>query len=225
MEGYLLQFLHGLWLTILTALASCLLGTAAGLLCAAAIMSKNTAFKLAAETYTTVVRGVPELLIILLIYFGGTAAMSAIIGRYAEIGALSAGIAALSFIFGAYSAEIFRGALASIPVGQTEAAKSLGLARWHLWLLILLPQMARYALPAYCNLCISLIKDTALISVVGLTDIMRVAFVGSGAMRAPLSFYLAAAGLYLALTSVTLFAFRIIERRTLRFNQDIGTSR
>ncbi|MBB5577098.1 octopine/nopaline transport system permease protein [Rhizobium paranaense] len=165
------------------------------------------------RTYTGVIRGVPELLIILLMYFGGTAFLSMIVGRYIEINAFAAGVTALTIVFGAYAAEIFRGAINAIAPGQREAAKALGLPRWQIWLLIIIPQMIPVALPAFCNLCISLVKDTSLISVVGLTDVMRVAYVGAGSLRTPLPFYLAASAIYLMLTSLCLLSFKLIERR------------
>jgi len=215
MQGFQGQFLHGLQITVLVAAISGGLGMAVGLLGAAAKLSGSRILRLIAEAYTTVVRGVPELLVILLIYFGGTAAVSALIGSYVEISALWAGIFSLTVVFGAYATEIFRGAIQSIPHGQTEAALSIGLAPWQTWFLVILPQMARIALPALCNLWISLLKDTSLVSVVGLSDIMRVAFVGAGSMREPLTFYLAASVLYLALTSVSLLSFRLLERHVL----------
>lgn len=197
------------------AAASGILGTLLGLFVAVIKLSQLRLPVLIGQAYTTIVRGLPELLVILVVYFGGTAAITALTGRYVEISAFAAGVAALTVVFGAYCAEIFRGAIQSIPQGQTEAALSLGLASWQVWLLVILPQMIRVALPAFGNLWVSLLKDTSLISIVGLTDIMRVAFIGAGSMRAPLTFYLAASALYLAMTSLSLASFRLLERRLL----------
>lgn len=215
MEGFQEQFLRGLATTVLVAAISGALGMLVGLAGAAAKLSRFRSLRMIADAYTTIVRGVPELLVILLVYFGGTAALSALFGSYIEVSALWAGIFSLTVVFGAYATEIFRGAIQAIPRGQTEAALSIGLAPWQTWLLVILPQMARIALPALCNLWISLLKDTSLISIVGLSDIMRVAFVGAGSMRDPLTFYLAASALYLMLTSVSLLTFRFVERRML----------
>lgn len=215
MEGFQAQFLRGLEITVLVAAISGAFGMAVGLAGAAAKLSGSAPLRVLAEGYTTIVRGVPELLVILLVYFGGTAAISAMTGSYFEISALWAGVFSLTVVFGAYATEIFRGAIQSIPRGQSEAALSIGLAPWQTWLLVILPQMARIALPALGNLWISLLKDTSLVSIVGLSDIMRVAFVGAGSMRDPLSFYLAASALYLALTSVSLLSLRLLERRFL----------
>lgn len=213
MGGFTTQFVVALTVTISLALVSGCLGTAFGLFLA---ISKGTALprvNAVVTAYTTVVRGVPELLIILLIYFGGTTLASKIAGRYVEVNAFTAGIIALSVVFSGYATEVFRGAIAAVPAGQTEAAKSLGLNAWQRWVFIIGPQMLRLALPAYGNLWISLFKDTALVSIVGLTDIMRVAYVGAGSLRAPLTFYLAASALYLSLTTVTLLSIRLAERR------------
>jgi octopine/nopaline transport system permease protein len=207
------QFAYGLANTLIVFFLSGALGTTLGLFIAIVQTSTTGLGSVVARFYTSLIRGVPELLIILLVYFGGTAAISTMLGRYVEINELAAGTTALTLVFAAYAAEIFRGAINAIPAGQSEAAAALGMARWQNWLLVIIPQMIPAALPAFCNLCISLIKDTSLISVVGLTDIMRVAYVGAGSMRAPLPFYLAASAIYLALTSLSLLSFRSIERR------------
>ncbi|AVA25765.1 ABC transporter permease subunit [Rhizobium sp. NXC24] len=210
---FLDQFIYGMTNTIVVFFLRCALGTSLGLLIAIFGISRRKAISACLRTYTGIIRGVPELLIILLMYFGGTAFLSMIVGRYIEINAFAAGITALTIVFGAYAAEIFRGAINAIAPGQREAALALGLPRWQIWFLIIIPQMIPVALPAFCNLCISLIKDTSLISVVGLTDVMRVAYVGAGSMRAPLPFYLAASAIYLMLTSLSLLSFKLIERR------------
>ncbi|WP_368516718.1 ABC transporter permease [Rhizobium sp.] len=213
MDGFLIQFVAGLKTTVELAAVSAMLGTALGLLAAAGRLSKLRWLSVAIGSYTTIIRGVPELLVILLIYFGGTVAVSSLFGQYVEINAFLAGVVALTIVSGAYMAEIFRGAVLSIPTGQVEAARSLGLHPWQVWGLVILPQMMRIALPALANQWISLIKETSLISIVGLTDIMRVASIGAGSMRAPLTFYLAAAALYLLLTTIALIAFNLLERR------------
>ncbi|MBP2449230.1 ABC transporter permease subunit [Rhizobium leguminosarum] len=207
------QLIYGLKNTIFVFFLSCVLGTGLGLLIAILRNSRRKIIATSLQAYTGIIRGVPELLIILLMYFGGTAFLSAVFGRYVEINAFVAGVTALTVVFSAYAAEIFRGAINAIAPGQSEAAMSLGLPRWQIWLLVIIPQMVPIALPAFCNLCISLIKDTSLISVVGLTDVMRVAFVGAGSLRAPLPFYLAASVIYLMLTSLSLLSFKLIERR------------
>lgn len=211
--SYSKMFISGVQSTLTSAALACALGTGLGLSVALAKLGSGPLVRSCAEAYTVALRGIPELVVILLLYFGGTATISALAGRYVEVNAMAAGVAALTTVFGAYAAEIFRGAIQAIPAGQREAAAALGLSRLHTFALVIFPQMVPIALPAYGNLCISLIKDTSLISVVGLTDIMRVAFIGAGALHQPLNFYLAAAALYLVLTSLALLIFRFINDR------------
>lgn len=213
MYGFLDQFILGLKNTLFVFFLSCAFGTILGLLIAMLRNSRRKPISACMQAYTGIIRGVPELLIILLMYFGGTALLSAAVGHYIEINAFAAGVTALTIVFSGYAAEIFRGAINAVAPGQREAAIALGLSRGQIWLLIIIPQMIPIALPAFCNLCISLIKDTSLISVVGLTDVMRVAYIGAGSLRAPLPFYLAASAIYLTLTSLSLLSFRLIERR------------
>ncbi|MER9442229.1 ABC transporter permease subunit [Mesorhizobium sp. M0340] len=219
MNGFTAQFLFAFTVTLSLALISGSVGTVFGLLLAISKGSASPRLGRVVTAYTTVVRGVPELVIILLIYFGGTTLASMVVGRYVEVNAFTAGVIALSVVFSGYATEVFRGAIAAVPAGQTEAAKALGLNAWQRWAFIIGPQMARLALSAYGNLWISLFKDTALVSIVGLTDIMRVAFVGAGSLRAPLTFYLAASALYLSLTTVTLVSIRFAERRYPAFGR------
>jgi octopine/nopaline transport system permease protein len=211
--GFLDQFILGLKNTLFVFFLSCALGTILGLLIAILRNSRRKPVSACMQAYTGIIRGVPELLIILLMYFGGTALLSAVAGHYVEINAFAAGVTALTVVFSGYAAEVFRGAINAVAPGQREAAMALGLSRGQMWLLIIIPQMVPIALPAFCNHCISLIKDTSLISVVGLTDVMRVAYIGAGSLRAPLPFYLAASAIYLTLTSLSLLSFRMIERR------------
>ncbi|RUW45576.1 MULTISPECIES: ABC transporter permease subunit [unclassified Mesorhizobium] len=219
MGGFAAQFAAAFMVTVGLALVSGFLGTVFGLLLAISKGTSTARFRSLVTAYTTVVRGVPELLIILLIYFGGTTFASKLAGRYVEVNSFTAGVIALTVVFSGYATEVFRGAIAAVPTGQTEAAKSLGLNIWQRWLFIVGPQMLRLALPAYGNLWISLFKDTALVSVVGLTDIMRVAYVGAGSLRAPLTFYLAASAFYLSLTTITLLSIRFAERRYPAFGR------
>ncbi|GGG17075.1 ABC transporter permease [Rhizobium wenxiniae] len=216
MQGFADQIAIGALTTLQTAGASLVLGIGLGLCGAAAKRASSRAIRSFAGAYTTIVRGVPELLIILILYFGGTAALSALFGHYVEVDAFSAGVFALTIVFGAYATEVFRAAIQSIPAGQIEAARALGLSRISIWLLIILPQMWRYALPGLGNLWLTLLKDTALISVVGLDDLMRKASLAAGVTHDPLTFYSAAAFVYLLFTSISLVALAALERRSYR---------
>jgi His/Glu/Gln/Arg/opine family amino acid ABC transporter permease subunit len=203
-------------MTLLVAAISLVFGTAVGFLGAGAKLSRWRALRLLADVYTTIIRGVPELIIILLLYFGGTVTLSAIAGHYVEVNGFSAGVFALSIVFGAYATEIFRGAILAIPLGQIEAARALGMRRIATFRTVKLPQLWRFALPGVGNLWLVLLKDTALISVVGLEELMRKTAITAGATRQPFTFYFASAIIYLAFTIVSSTALHWAERRAGR---------
>lgn len=213
LSGFGPQLLAGAAVTLKVAVTSLVLGLCVGLLGAGAKLSKMSILERAASIYTTIIRGVPELLIILMLYFGGTVAVSALFGRHAEIDAFTAGVMALTVVFGAYATEVFRASILAVPQGQTEAARALGLTRLHVWWFIVLPQMWRHALPGLGNLWLTLLKDTALISVVGLDDLMRKAGMAAGSTHDPLTFYSATAAIYLAFTTLSLILLAMLERR------------
>lgn len=162
LHGYGSLLFDGAWLTVKVALASVGVGLIFGLLGAWAKFSKLLIVRLAADTYTTIIRGVPELLLLLIIFYGGTVLLQeiwALMGRdeYVEVQAFAAGTFTLGFVFGAYATEVFRGATLAVPKGQIEAAYAIGMSRFLVSRRILLPQMWRYALPAlvicgwYCS--------------------------------------------------------------------------
>ncbi len=216
LAGFGQQIAIGAATTLQVAIASLALGTVVGLMGALAKRSGTPGLIQLASAYTTAMRGVPELLVILILYFGGTVALTALFGSYVEVNAFIAGVIALTLVFGAYATEVFRAAIDAVPPGQIEAAKSLGLHRLAIWRLIILPQMWRYALPGLGNLWLTLLKDTALISAVGLEDLMRKSTVAAGANHDPLKFYGIAALIYLSFTSVSLVAIASLERRANR---------
>ena len=169
-------------------------------------LSKYKSLNLVANIYTTVIRGVPELLVIYLFFFGGSGAImfvASIFGynEYIEINAFITGSFAIGIISGAYSTEVFRGAIQSIDKGQFEAAKVLGLSKFVQFYKIILPQMLRLAIPNLSNVWQITLKDTSLISVTGLVEIMRQSYIAAGSTRDPLFFYSFAAILYLLLIS------------------------
>jgi octopine/nopaline transport system permease protein len=215
--GYGSQILAGAGLTLGVAALSFICGLMIGAMGAAAKLSGKWPLVLAAETYTTIVRGVPELLILLLLYYGGTVALTALNGGdYVEVDALSAGVVALSCLSGAYSTEVLRAAATAIPVGQIEAGRACGMGRWLILRRIMLPQLWRFALPGLGNVWLVLLKDTALISVVNLAELMRRTSVAAGATRKPFTFYAVAALIYLVFTMVSMLAVGTLERRANR---------
>lgn len=215
--GFGNQLWLGVVVTLELALASLAVGLVLGLVGASAKLSSVGIFRWLANAYTTIIRGVPELLTVLIIYFGATTVLMSIAGlfgydEYIEIGPFTAGVVALGLTFGAYATEVFRGALQSIPKGQREAAVALGMGPFRTFYRIILPQVWRVSLPGLGNLFLVLLKDTALVSVVGLDDIMRKANIAVSSTKEPFLFYSAAAFLYLALTIVSMVAVHFMEK-------------
>jgi octopine/nopaline transport system permease protein len=175
-------------------------------------------FRLIADSYTTFVRGIPELLIVYLFFFGGSASLmfvSKLFGYngYIEINAFITGAFSIGIISGAYSTEVFRGAYQSLDKGQLEASKVLGLRKPIYFFKIILPQMLRLAIPNLSNVWQITLKDTSLISITGLVEIMRQSYIAAGSTRDPLFFYSIAAILYLALTAISLKVFSKMEKK------------
>ena len=184
-------------------------------------LSKNRLLNFIANSYTTVIRGVPELLVIYLFFFGGTGAVmyvASIFGynEYIEINAFITGAFAIGIISGAYSTEVFRGAVQSIDKGQFEAAKVLGLSKFAQFFKIILPQVLRLAIPNLSNVWQITLKDTSLISVTGLVEIMRQSYIAAGSTRDPLFFYSFAAVLYLLLTYLSM---KLINRLEIKYSK------
>ena len=202
--------------TLLLSISAMLLGLFVGILGAASKLAHSQLLRLAGGTYTTIVRGIPELLIIYLLFFGGSGAamtVARVFGYtgYIELNAFAIGTVAIGFISGAYSTEVLRGAFLAVPSGQIEAAKACGMSGLLMFRRIMFPQVARYALPGIGNVWQLTLKDTALISVTGLVEVMRQAHVAAGSTRSPFIFFLAAAVIYLALTTVSNHGFSRAE--------------
>jgi arginine/ornithine transport system permease protein len=218
LSGYFASILQGALLTVGVSLAALAVSIVLGLLGAAAKLSARPTLVGLATVYTTLVRGVPELVLMLLIFYGGTIGLNhllSLLGSKAtvDINPFAAGVLTIGFIYGAYMTETFRGAILSIPKGQMEAAWAFGMGRVKTFVRITLPQMVRYALPGFTNNWLVLIKATALISLIGLQEMTYLAKQASSATREPFTFYLFAAGLFLLYTSVSLWALRWLERR------------
>ena len=184
-------------------------------------LSKNKLLNFIANSYTTIIRGVPELLVIYLFFFGGTGAVmfvASIFGynEYIEINAFITGAFAIGIISGAYSTEVFRGAIQSIDKGQFEAANVLGLNKFGKFFKIILPQTLRLAIPNLSNVWQITLKDTSLISVTGLVEIMRQSYIAAGSTRDPLLFYTVAAVLYLMLTFLSM---KFINKMEIKYNR------
>ena len=208
-------------MTIAVAITAMLIGFLFALIFTPLKLSKYKILNLIANFYTTVVRGVPELLVIYLFFFGGSGAImyvAQIFGYYdyIEINAFLTGAISIGIISGAYSTEVFRGAIQSIDKGQFEAANVLGLGKFGKFFKIILPQTLRLALPNLSNVWQITLKDTSLISVTGLVEIMRQSYIAAGSTRDPLFFYSFAAVLYLLLTYLSMKLINKLEARYSR---------
>jgi octopine/nopaline transport system permease protein len=216
-DGWLDQMVMGAAMTIAVALAAYALGILIGSGLAAMKLSRSLILKGIAEVYTTVIRGIPELLVIYLVFFGGGAALRAIAsGMFGYEGYIDpplfiTGMVCIGVSAGAYAAEVIRGAVQAVPKGQLEAAIAVGMSRSQRFWRILVPQVARFALPGLGNVWQFTLKDTSLISVIGLVEIMRQAAIAAGSTREPFTFYLVAAILYLGLTSFSNRGFNWAE--------------
>ena len=218
--GFGPALLAGTLMTIQLALCALALGLVLGLLGALAKTSPNKFLQWLGGTYSTIVRGVPELLWVLLIYFGTVNLMrelGTLLGNpELELNAFAAGVIALGLCFGAYATEVFRGAILAISRGHREAGQALGLSKVRIFWRIILPQMWRIALPGLGNLFMILMKDTALVSVIGLEEIMRRSQIAVSLSKEPFHFFLIAAFIYLSLTVLAMTAMHFLEQRASR---------
>ena len=208
-------------MTIAVSITAMLIGFLFALIFTPLKLSKSKFLNLIANSYTTVIRGVPELLVIYLFFFGGSGAVmyvASIFGynEYIEINAFITGSFAIGIISGAYSTEVFRGAIQSIDKGQFEASKVLGLKKPVHFFKVIMPQMLRLAIPNLSNVWQITLKDTSLISVTGLVEIMRQSYIAAGSTRDPLFFYSFAAVLYLLLTY---FSMQLINNLEARYSR------
>ena len=204
-------------MTLAVAITAMFIGFIFSLIFTPLKITNNKILNFIGNFYTTIIRGVPELLVIYLFFFGGSAAVmfvAKIFGYdgYIEINAFITGAFSIGIISGAYSTEVFRGAIQSIDKGQFEACKVLGLNKYIYSFKIVIPQMLRLAIPNLSNVWQITLKDTSLISVTGLVEIMRQSYIAAGSTRDPLFFYSFAALLYLILTFFSMKIFNKLEQ-------------
>lgn len=211
LQGYGGVLWQGTVMTIKLGLVSVLFGLMFGLAGAAMKASGIKFFQSWATLYTTIVRGIPELLYVFFIAVAGDILIKAAFKamgytQYVELSPFLAGVLALSTMFGAYATEVFRMALGEIPKGQWEAAQSIGMRPAQIFFRIIMPQMWAVAMPGLGNLFLVLLKDTALVSIIGLKDILYYASRAAQSTQKPFTFYMTAALIYLALTVFVMVA-------------------
>jgi octopine/nopaline transport system permease protein len=219
--GWGWQLVHATVLTVSVSAAAYLTGLVFGTIGAWAKLAGPGFARVAGEVYTTVVRGIPDLLVVYLFYFGGSEAMTGIARLLGQDGfwglnGFMVGTLAVGLVSGAYQTEVIRGAYLAIPKGEIEAARVVGMGRLLMLRRIVGPRVLRFAMPGFGNVWQQVLKESALISVTGLAEIMREIHVGAGSTRLPFDFYVAGFLLYLMLTTLSGFALRGAEGWTLR---------
>jgi len=205
-------------LTLEVSLASLFIAMMLGMAGALAKLSKSPILSGLAKVYTTIIRGIPDLVLMLLVFFGGQVVvnqMAPLLGyeEYIDINPFIAGVSTIGFIFGAYMTETFRGAILAVNRGQLEAGSAYGMSGGMVFRRILLPQMVRHALPGFGNNWLVLVKTTALVSIIGLDDMVRKATMAAGATRMPFTFYVVVAINYLLITTVSIYLLKYLEKR------------
>jgi len=208
----------GTVVTVQLAIGSLLLAVVLGLIGATAKLSTNRLWQRLAGLYTTLIRGVPDLVLMMLLFYGGQQILNDF-GEatgwwdYLEINQFTAGVFSIGFVFGAYMTETFRGAILAIPRGQIEAGIACGMTNLKIFRRITWPQMVRYALPSFTNNWLVLVKATALVSVIGLHDLVWNASTAGRSVREPFTFMFAVLMIYLALTAISDVGLRWMERK------------
>lgn len=213
LSGYALTLLEASWVTIQLSLASVAVGLVLAVIFAGGEMSRYRAISWPTTAFVTVLRGLPELLIVLFIFFGSTQVLFMITGEFIEISPFLSGVVALSLIFAAYAAQTLRGALKAVPNGQREAASALGISKSRAFLRIVLPQTVRHALPGLTNQWLVLLKDTALVSLIGVTDLLKQAQLSAAATHESFTWYASAAAIYLIITLITQRFVKMLDKK------------
>lgn len=231
LQGYGPLLLKGLAMTVGVSLAAFVVAFILGLIGAWAKLYGGRVLRGLSETYTVVIRGVPELVLILLIYYGTPSLVQSTVRALGpeslskfrlDFDPFIAGVCTLGLIYGAFATEVFRGAIQSIPKGQIEAGKAYGMHGLTLTRMVIFPQMLRFAVSGLGNVWLVLIKATALISAIQLNELMRSAELASANTREPFTFYLAAALIYLSITLVSLVFIKKAEQFAFRGNEAVG---
>lgn len=217
LHGYLPTLIEGAQLTLAVAALSLAIAFSLGLAGAAAKLSRSRLARGVAGAYTTVVRAVPDLVMMLLVFYGGQMLVNRLGERlgwdYIDVDPFIAGVLTIGFIFGAYLTEVIRGAVLAVPAGQREAALAFGMGRVQVWRRVIVPQMLRHALPGLSNNWLVMLKSTSIVSIIGLSDLMQRAGQAAGATSEPFLFYVVVGAFYLLFTSVSEAAFAWARRR------------
>ena len=218
-SDYFSLMLTAALMTLGLAVCSLVLGLFLGMLFA--VLEANRFVTKPTAVLVALLRGLPEILVVLLVYFGSSELVELLTGEYIEFGAFGCGVFALSLIFAAYASQTLRGAIQAIAKGQWESGTALGLSKGYTFLRIIMPQVGRHALPGLSNQWLVLLKDTALISLIGVDDLMRQAQLINTNTHQPFTWYGIAALIYLLVTLVSQVGIRKLELRFTRFEREV----
>ena len=218
-SDYFSLMLTAALMTLGLAVCSLVLGLFLGMLFA--VLEANRFVGKPTAVLVALLRGLPEILVVLLVYFGSSELVELLTGEYVEFGAFGCGVFALSLIFAAYASQTLRGAIQAIAKGQWESGTALGLSKGYTFLHIIMPQVWRHALPGLSNQWLVLLKDTALISLIGVDDLMRQAQLINTNTHQPFTWYGIAALIYLLVTLVSQLGIRKLELRFTRFEREV----
>ena len=218
-SDYFSLMLTAALMTLGLAVCSLVLGLFLGMLFA--VLEANRFVGKPTAVLVALLRGLPEILVVFLVYFGSSELVELLTGEYVEFGAFGCGVFALSLIFAAYASQTLRGAIQAIAKGQWESGTALGLSKGYTFLHIIMPQVWRHALPGLSNQWLVLLKDTALISLIGVDDLMRQAQLINTNTHQPFTWYGIAALIYLLVTLVSQVGIRKLELRFTRFEREV----
>ncbi|MBQ1537473.1 MAG: amino acid ABC transporter permease [Ruminococcus sp.] len=211
-SGAMPLLLEGLRLTVITSLVSILIGMVIGLLVCLMKMSKNVVLRAIAGVYIWIIRGTPMLVQAFIVFFGVPQVVRMFVSDF-KFTALTAGIITLSLNAGAYLAEIYRGGIMAVPKGQTEAARSLGLSQGQAMRKVVLPQAIKFSIPSLVNQFIITIKDTSILSAIGMAELVNKAKTYVGSTYTFFETYLVVAAMYLVIISILMIISNYIEKK------------
>lgn len=206
-------------MTLGLAVCSLLLGLVLSILFVSLETHRFAIIRKITSVFVSLLRGLPEILVVFLIYFGTPEILEMIVGDYVELGPFGCGVVALSLIFASYASQTLRGAIQAIPAGQWESGEALGLSRIYTFIHIIMPQVWRHALPGLSNQWLVLLKDTALVSLIGVQDLMRQTDLINTNTHQPFTWYGISALIYLAITLVSQVIMRKLALRFTRFER------
>jgi polar amino acid transport system permease protein len=220
-QGWLDDIGYGVFVTASLAVATLPVGLAIGFFVALAKQSPEPSLRIAGNIYTTIFRGLPELLTLFLVFYGAQIGLQKLIHLVdpeatVEVNSFVSGMVALGVVFSSYASEVFLSAFKAVPLGQYEGGYSIGLSKGQTIRLVVLPQLIRIALPGLANLWLILLKDTALVSAIGLSDILRQAGVAARVTKHAFLFFSVAALIYLVLAIISSIGIHAIERSVSR---------